>query len=355
MKRTDDHDIAVERAARELENGRPILLIADTVELHQPTAVLVCAAASATTSTVAFLVRHSSGYLEVALPSTECARLGLSVMSGADPTGNDATGYTVTVDAAAGIGTGISAADRATTMRLLTDPQSTAASFTRPGHVQPRGTSSAGVRTHRDHAHAAVDLARIAGVSLACGIGHLVSEARPAELADAAEARSFADHHGLVALDIGDIVDWYADREAFVAEGPPFTTHMRHGVFVGTTYYLPGQPVEHVVFTFGTPQTAASTPVYVHDECLGQTFFTDSCECEEGLDRAMSAIVRAGHGVVVYIRRPAAAAGGACPGNAGRTTLEPIHRRLLAQLAIDRIHPVQPTQRTCVALQARTS
>ncbi len=133
----------------------------------------MCSASYVTAVTAAFLVRYSSGYLEVALPNTECVRLGLSSMSGVAVAAQNGTGYTVTVDAASGIGTGISAGDRATTMRRLADPASTAASFTRPGHVQPRVTGAGGSRSRPDYAHAAVDLAGIAQLSPVCGIGHL--------------------------------------------------------------------------------------------------------------------------------------------------------------------------------------
>ncbi|AHH19909.1 putative riboflavin biosynthesis protein RibBA [Nocardia nova SH22a] len=352
MECISDDRLAVDRVARELRSSRPVLVIDDVGAVRQPAAVIVCAAASATTTTVAFMVRHTSGYLEVALPSSDCARLGLPLMSGVDPVGNDATRYTVTVDAAAGTGTGISAADRATTMRQLADGRSAAASFTRPGHVQPVGTGSADVRTHRDFAHAAVDLARIAEISPACGIGHLVSETRPVELADTIEARDFADRHRLAVVHIGDIVRWHSDRATFVAVGPPFETRTRHGAFIGTTYRLSGQSTEYVVLTLGAPRSAASTPVYVHDECLGQALSADACNCQENLTRAMIAIARVGHGVVVYTRQPTA--GSPCavhdfaPGT-GPMQLEPIHRRLLCQLAINRIHAVQPVLRTCVA------
>ncbi|GAB22328.1 riboflavin biosynthesis protein RibBA [Gordonia polyisoprenivorans NBRC 16320 = JCM 10675] len=303
----------------------------------------MCSASYVTAVTAAFLVRYSSGYLEVALPNTECVRLGLSSMSGVAVAAQNGTGYTVTVDAASGIGTGISAGDRATTMRRLADPASTAASFTRPGHVQPRVTGAGGSRSRPDYAHAAVDLAGIAQLSPVCGIGHLVSADNPHELADAAEAQRFASHHGLSVVDVRDVAECMAERTQ-ISVGPAFSLTTRHGDFNAVTYSLLGQPDEYTVLSFGAGPSAGGCP-YIHHACLGQLLLAERCDCADRLDRAMAAIVEVGHGTVVLVRHLLAPNSCVAPRTAGAddAVREAIStaRRLLSQLPL--IDPDYPT------------
>ncbi|MCX4095815.1 3,4-dihydroxy-2-butanone-4-phosphate synthase [Nocardia sp. alder85J] len=187
---TEQHHRRHTRTRTELAAGATILLH----DPHTGEGALVLPAQFATTGALAFLIEHSSGFITVALTDTDCARLCLPPMWGL----SDVTtrhGFTVTVDAV-GVGTGISAADRAHTIRTLADPTSGPADFTRPGHVVPIRTRTSGTG-RPGPAEAAIDLLRTAGLHPAAAMGALVSRADPTRMADAGECAEFASAHGL--------------------------------------------------------------------------------------------------------------------------------------------------------------
>lgn len=170
----------VKAALAELVCGKPIVVVdADTG------GDLVCAAESVTPALVAFSVRHTSGYLCVALTEGDADRLGLPPMVSGEP-------HAVTVDARRGIGTGISARDRARTTRLLADPSTVAEDLSRPGHVVPLRARTGGVLECAGRAEVAVDLVTLAGMRPAALLGAIVSEHDPAGMARSAELAEFA-------------------------------------------------------------------------------------------------------------------------------------------------------------------
>ena len=189
----------VKAAIAQLANGSAVIL---TDSPDDPTfGEIVFAASRMTTAATAFAIRHTSGFLQVAMPSQRCDRLLLPVQRGTDP----ASRQCVTVDASFGIGTGISAADRAHTIRLLAAQESSPDSFTRPGHVVPiradihNGQSSCGTP------EAAIHLVTAAGLPPAAAMATIVSLDRPAEIAAGPELRRFAQSHGLPLVGIGAI------------------------------------------------------------------------------------------------------------------------------------------------------
>jgi 3,4-dihydroxy 2-butanone 4-phosphate synthase/GTP cyclohydrolase II len=190
----------VDRAVRELARGRAVVVVrADGTEPPD----LVFAAATGTAQVVAFVVRYSSGFLCAAMEPADARRLNLPRMSWSDgPTENLA----VSVDAAEGISTGISATDRARTLRLLADPATPTDALSRPGHVVPLIA-----RPHPadavDRAGLATALAAAAGAGPTAGVAQLVSERRPTEMADREEAEQFARRHGLALLVVDDRLD----------------------------------------------------------------------------------------------------------------------------------------------------
>ena len=153
---------SVERAIADIAAGKAVVVVDD--EDRENEGDLIFAAEKATPELVAFMVRYTSGYLCVPLDGDICDKLGLLPMYAVNQD-KHGTAYTVTVDAKHGVGTGISASDRATTMRLLADPGSVAEDFTRPGHVVPLRAKDGGVLRRPGHTEAAVDLARMAGLS----------------------------------------------------------------------------------------------------------------------------------------------------------------------------------------------
>ena len=166
---------SVERAIADIAAGKAVVVIDD--EDRENEGDLIFAAEKATPELVAFMVRYTSGYLCVPLSGEVCDRLGLLPMYAVNQD-KHGTAYTVTVDAKRGVGTGISASDRATTMRLLADPNAIAEEFTRPGHVVPLRAKEGGVLRRPGHTEAAVDLARLAGLQPAGAICEIVKTRR---------------------------------------------------------------------------------------------------------------------------------------------------------------------------------
>ncbi|MFC3960818.1 3,4-dihydroxy-2-butanone-4-phosphate synthase [Nocardia jiangsuensis] len=183
--------ITAVRPSAELASGHTVVLL----DPHTGEGHLVLAAEHATTAALAFLVRHTSGFVEVALGDADCARLHLPSMWSLPGAAGVAPDHTVTLDAIDGVTTGISAADRARTIRAMADPSTGPADFTRPGHVAP-------VRAHGTGALAdlVVELAADAGARPIAAFAALVSPGHPALLADAADCRAFAEQHGLLVL-----------------------------------------------------------------------------------------------------------------------------------------------------------
>ena len=218
---------------------------------------LIFAAEMATPELIAFMVRYTSGYICVPLPRAEADRLDLPPMfrTNQDRRG---TAYTVTVDAREGVSTGISATDRAHTIRLLADPTSTPADFTRPGHVVPLRAKEGGVLRRPGHTEAAVDLAVLAGLRPAGVLCEIVSEKDPSGMARAEELRVFADEHGLALISIADLIAYRRRRERLVERVAEADVPLEQGVFRAIGYRSTYDAREHIAFVWAT--SARSRP-----------------------------------------------------------------------------------------------
>jgi 3,4-dihydroxy 2-butanone 4-phosphate synthase/GTP cyclohydrolase II len=304
---------SVERAVADIAAGKAVVVIDD--EDRENEGDLVFAAEKATPELVAFMVRYTSGYLCVPLSGEVCDRLGLLPMYAVNQD-KHGTAYTVTVDAKVGVGTGISASDRATTMRLLADPASVAEDFTRPGHVVPLRAKDGGVLRRPGHTEAAVDLARLAGLQPAGTICEIVSQKDEGAMAKTDELRVFADDHGLAMISIADLIQWRRKHEKHVQRIAEARIPTRHGEFRAVGYTSIYDEVEHVAlvrgdvsgppaqgdFT-GSPVEGEDVLVRVHSECLtGDVFGSRRCDCGPQLDAALAMVAREGRGVVLYMR-----------------------------------------------------
>ena len=217
------------------------------------------------------------------------------------------TAYTVTVDAKLGVGTGISAADRATTMRLLADPTSVANDFTKPGHVVPLRAKDGGVLRRPGHTEAAVDLARLAGLQPAGAICEIVSQKDDGSMAQTDELRVFADEHDLALISIADLIEWRRKHEKHIERIAEARIPTRHGEFRAVGYSSIYEEVEHVALVRGDISGPANDGhdvlVRVHSECLtGDVFGSRRCDCGPQLDAALAMVAREGRGVVLYMR-----------------------------------------------------
>lgn len=299
----------IEEALAALRAGRPVL-VADSPE-RENEADVVLAAASATPEWVGWTIRHSSGYLCAPMPAARADALDLPLMV---PNSQDPrrTAYTVTVDAATGVSTGISAADRARTLRVLADPTTGPRDVIRPGHVLPLRAVPGGVLHRGGHTEAAVDLCRLAGLDPVAGIAELVHDDGSMMRLDA--AAELAREHDLVLITISDLVAWRREHDPLpAAEDPPELARVeaageallptRHGSFRIRAYRDLRTGASHVALVPTAVAEPAEHPVVrVHSECLtGDAFGSLRCDCGAQLDAALAAAAREG-GAVVYLR-----------------------------------------------------
>jgi 3,4-dihydroxy 2-butanone 4-phosphate synthase / GTP cyclohydrolase II len=295
---TDFADI--ERAIKDIAAGRPVIVVDD--EDRENEGDLIFAAEKATPELLAFMVRYTSGYVCVALTDSDCDRLDLPPMyhTNQDQRG---TAYTVTVDAREGIGTGISAADRARTIRLLADPTAKASDFTRPGHVVPLRARDGGVLRRPGHTEASVDLARLAGLSPAGVLCEIVSQKLEEEMAQRDELEVFAADHDLALITIADLIAYRRRVETQVERVAEARIPTAHGVFTAVGFDSTLDGIEHVALVYGDIGDGEDVLVRVHSECLtGDVFGSLRCDCGPQLDAALEAVAAQGRGVVLYMR-----------------------------------------------------
>lgn len=291
---------SIEFAVAEIAAGRAVVVVDD--EDRENEGDLIFAAELATPELVAFMVRYTSGYLCVPITETEADRLDLPPMSriNQDPRG---TAYTVTVDAKTGISTGISAADRARTVRLLADPSARAGDFSRPGHVVPLRARDGGVLVRPGHTEAAVDLASLAGLAPAGVLCEIVSEKDPLGMARSDELRVFADDHGLAMISIADLVAYRRAREVQIRKVADARLPLVQGVFRAVGYQSTVTNRELIALVYGDLADGTDVLVRVHSECLtGDVLGSLRCDCGPQLHTALDAVVAEGRGVVLYIR-----------------------------------------------------
>ncbi|WP_377642893.1 3,4-dihydroxy-2-butanone-4-phosphate synthase [Oryzobacter terrae] len=286
----------VEEALDALREGRPVLVVDDEDRENEGDVVL--AAETLTERWTAWAVRHSSGYLCAPVTEEVADRLGLPLMV---PENHDPlrTAYTVTVDAAVGVTTGISAADRTLTARVLADPTATAADLRRPGHVVPLRARAGGVITRPGHTEAAVDLCRLAGLAPVGLIGELVED--DGSMTRLPGVLALGAREGLPVLTIAALVAWRQrhDRVRRVADTVVPT---RHGEFRALGYLDSVTGDEHLalVSPLGVPGSAPL--VRVHSECLtGDVFGSQRCDCGPQLERSLERVAAEG-GLVLYLR-----------------------------------------------------
>ena len=344
----------IDAAIAQVAAGRPIIVVDD--ENRENEGDLIMSAALCTPDWMGFIIRHTSGVVCTPMSAQRAAAFDLPTMVEAneDPKG---TWYTVSCDAAAGVSTGISATDRATTARLLADPASTPAHFNRPGHAFPLIARAGGVRERPGHTEAGVEFTRLARAGEVAVIAEIVHDnGEPMRLPSLVE---FGQRHGLLTVSIAELIGWLnaheqsaqslaqptAEPGAFPAAQPttaplaappaavrsapaaghgvpsqpaaaaleagePVRLPTAHGIFTATAYSVDG--VDHVVLTSegraSSQEPAHALPsapaplVRLHSECLtGDVFSSYRCDCGEQLDAALQVLSEHG-GHLVYLR-----------------------------------------------------
>lgn len=286
----------VEEALEALRAGRPVLVTDDEDRENEGDVIL--AAETLTDEWMAWTIRHTSGYICAPMPEAVADRLRLPLMvtENRDPL---RTAYTVTVDAAAGITTGISAADRAHTVRLLAHPEATAESLIRPGHVVPLRAKDGGVLVRPGHTEAAVDLCRLAGLAPVGAIGELVND--DGTMMRLQQVLAAGEAHDLPVITIASLVAWRQrhDRVVRLAETALPT---EHGTFAVTGYRDVITGDEHLALVSPRGPQGRTPLVRLHSECLtGDVLGSQRCDCGPQLHRSLQRVAAEG-GVVVYLR-----------------------------------------------------
>ncbi|HTK61666.1 MAG TPA: bifunctional 3,4-dihydroxy-2-butanone-4-phosphate synthase/GTP cyclohydrolase II [Pseudonocardia sp.] len=291
---------AVERALAEIAAGKAVVVVDD--EDRENEGDLIFAAEKATPELVSFMVRYTSGYICVALTEEDCDRLDLPPMYHSN---GDAfrTAFTVTVDAKAGVTTGISASDRAHTIRLLAAPEALAADFVRPGHVLPLRAKAGGVLRRPGHTEASVDLARMAGLQPAGALCEIVSQKDDGDMARAEELEVFAGDHDLALVTIADLIAYRRRFEKQVARVAEARIPTPHGAYVAHGYQNTLDGIEHIAMVCGDIGDGEDLLVRVHSECMtGDVFGSLRCDCGPQLDASLAAVAAEGRGIVLYMR-----------------------------------------------------
>jgi len=296
-----------------LRAGKPVIVADDEARENEGDAIM--AAEFATQEWIAWMVRHTSGFLCAPMTNAIADKLELPLMTerNQDVRG---TAYTISVDAADRTSTGISAADRAHTLRVLADPASTPDRLIRPGHILPLRAVDGGVRERAGHTEAAVDLMLLAGLSPVGVIGEIVAD--DGEMMRLPGLIELGARDGLPVTTVEALVEWMDEwhtgqaltgAPAVVPESSRVEFEVEtslptdHGVFTVRAYRDRSTGADHVAIIAGDPANdAAGAVVRVHSECLtGEAFGSLKCECGPQLDTALSEIQERG-GVVVYLR-----------------------------------------------------
>lgn len=288
----------IESVIADIRAGRMVIVTDD--EDRENEGDLICAAEKITPQMVTFMVREGGGMLCVPVSLAIAQSLGLESMV---PENREAfrTDFTVTVDAAEGITTGISSADRARTIRLLADAKSSKAEFVQPGHINPLVAKPGGVLRRAGHTEAATDLCRLAGLREAGVLIEIMNA--DGTMARVPELRKFARKHALKICSIADLIAWRRRSEKLIEKIEVVDMPTDFGVFKLHLYKSSLDSVHHIALVMGDIDPKQPTLVRVHSECLtGDIFASRRCDCGSQLHAAMKMVAEAGRGIIVYMR-----------------------------------------------------
>ncbi len=288
----------IPEAIAAIREGRPVVVVDD--EDRENEGDLVFAASKATPDLVGFMIRHTSGVICVSMQGGDLDRLLLPPMTAVNED-RKGTAYAVSVDARDGISTGISAADRARTIRTLVDSATEPWEITRPGHVFPLRAVPGGVLQRAGHTEASVDLAALAGLTPAGVICELVND--DGSMMRAPECRDFSDEHGLLMISIADLISHIRHTQKQIERVAETVIPTEIADFRAIGYRSLVEPTEHLALVIGDIGDGEDILVRVHSECLtGDVFGSLRCDCGPQLDAALRAVAAEGRGIVLYVK-----------------------------------------------------
>ncbi|MDE3178360.1 MAG: bifunctional 3,4-dihydroxy-2-butanone-4-phosphate synthase/GTP cyclohydrolase II [Acidobacteriota bacterium] len=293
------HTASVEEALKDIRRGR-MVLVCDSSD-RENEADLIMAAQRATPANINFMIRHGGGLICAALSRERALKLGLtSMVPEEENTQPFGCNFTVSVDARKGVTTGISAADRAATLRVLANPRAASYDLARPGHVFPVRARAGGVLDRAGHTEAAVDLARLAGFSPVGVMCEVLDENGKA--AHAKALNEIGRRFRLKLITIEQLIDYRKNTEKLVDRVATAQLPTEFGTFVAHVYSCPSQNREHLALVMGRISPARPALVRVHSQCLtGDTLHSVRCDCREQLCSAMHKVAENGEGVILYL------------------------------------------------------
>ncbi len=292
---------SIESAIDDIRQGRMVVVVDD--ENRENEGDLVMAADKATPEAINFMVRFARGLVCVPMDGADLLRLGIERAPSRNRGDLFGTAFTHSVDAAEGISTGISAADRARTIQCLAAIDSTPSALVSPGHVFPLEAREGGVLVRAGHTETAVDLARMAGLRPAGVICEIMRE--DGEMARLPELLAFAREHQLRIVSVADLIAWRRRREQLVRFVREVALPTEYGSFRLRLYHSLIEHGEHLALIHGDIGRSDPPPlVRVHSECLtGDVFGSQRCDCGRQLHSAMQMVAEEGRGVVLYMRQ----------------------------------------------------
>ncbi len=290
---------SIDEAIEAIRAGEVIIIVDD--EDRENEGDFVCAAEKTTPEIVNFMVRYGRGMVCVPLTEQRMEDLQLGMMVDGN-TALHGTNFTVTVDYVHGTTTGISAADRAATIRALADPATRPTDLARPGHIFPLKAVQGGVLRRAGHTEAAADLGRLAGLQPVGVVCEILKE--DGTMARTSELFAIAEEHSLKIITVNQLIEYRVKKEKLVKK--EIVTHLptRYGEFEIHLYTNTMDNKEHLALVKGDISDDAPVLVRVHSECLtGDTFGSLRCDCKDQLNAAMMMVEREGRGVVLYMRQ----------------------------------------------------
>ena len=300
----------IEKAIEDIREGKFVIVVDD--EDRENEGDFIIAAEKITPEKVNFMLRHGRGVLCVPLPESRCADLGL-IHQVSNNTSMLGTPFTVTVDKLEGCSTGVSAEDRAATIRALADPASKPETFGRPGHINPLYAQERGVLKRAGHTEAAVDLARLAGLQPVAALIEIMNE--DGTMARMHDLEKVSQQYGLSLVSIKDLIAYRLSHQEcsqcvnphqclLVERGETVSLPTEFGDFKLTPFRQLSNGLEHVVLVKGEWQTDEPILCRVHSSCMtGDIFGSKRCECGEQLHKAMQMVDKEGKGIIVYLNQ----------------------------------------------------
>ena len=290
---------SIEDAVKDFKEGKFVIVVDD--EDRENEGDLIIAAEKIDAEKVNFMLKHARGVLCAPITISRCDELDLPRQV-ANNTSILGTPFTVTIDKLEGCTTGVSAADRAATIRALADPTSKPETFGRPGHVNPLYAQDKGVLRRAGHTEACVDMARLAGLYPAAALMEVMNE--DGTMARLPELRKIADEFGFKLISIADLIAYRLKQESLVEKGVEVDMPTEHGHFRLIPFRQKSNGLEHVALIKGNFTPDEPVLVRVHSSCAtGDIFGSMRCDCGEQLHKAMELIDKEGKGAVIYLNQ----------------------------------------------------